>query len=305
MMTPEQYNLLVDRFDENKDPLGFSGPDQHEPGFQQEWHILQHAVDAIRWHALRDNVQRVRSRFEAAQDNQSIGNRSIFDDQQAIETVLRHGDHFVATTSKSGAEWVSVHHQPVTHSTVTAVIASPVADTPPAIIRRWISPASKIAAVFIVAIALAAVIKLSNTSPETIFASYYRGYELGVTRGADASTALERAYRDKDWAAVLSTFRATRTRTQKDYFLAAMAYMEHKDYYEAISLLKALMLQNATGEPWFQDEAEYYLAMNYLATGQSASALSLINKIKADPRHVFHHRIMQMSLIDLSILEVK
>jgi hypothetical protein len=303
MMTPEKYNLLVDRFDENKDPLGFSGPEQDEPGFQEEWQLLQHAVDAIRWHALKDNVQRVRSRFEAAQDSQSIGNGSIFDDQHAIETVLRHGDHFVTTTSKSGAEWVSVHRQPEMHS--TAIAPRPAAENPPAIVRRWMSPALKIAAVFIVAIALAAVIKLSNTSPETIFANYYTGYELGVTRGADASTVLERAYRDKDWTTVLSAFRATRTRTQKDYFLAAMAHMEQKDYYETISLLKALMLQNATGEPWFQDEAEYYLAMSYLATGQTASALTLIDKIKADPRHIFHHRVMQMSPIDLSILQVK
>jgi hypothetical protein len=295
-MTPEQYNLLIDRFDERNAPLGFSGPDGCEPGFQQEWQILQCAVDAIRWYALKDNVQRVRSRFEAARDNESVGNGSIFDDRQAIETLVRHSGHFTSTTGSDAR---------VTSGALVTSIASPAAGNAPAIARKWMSPVLKIAAVFIVAIALAAIVKLSNTSPKTIFATYYKGYELGVTRGVDASTVEDRAYRSKDWAAVLSAFHTMRAKTQKDYFLAATAYMEQKDYYESISLLKALMLQNATGKPWFQDEAEYYLAMDYLATGQSAAALNLIDKIKADPRHVFHRRVMQMSLLDLSILQVK
>ena len=72
-----------------------------------------------------------------------------------------------------------------------------------------------------------------------------------------------------------------------------------------IGLLKTLIQYNQSGEPYFQDEAEYYLAMNYLATGQSAPAIALFNKIKADPRHIFHARVMNMSQLDLRILQVK
>src|ERR1700730_7219186 len=89
------------------------------------------------------------------------------------------------------------------------------------------------------------------------------------------------------------------TRTQKDYFLTAMAHMEQKDYYEAISLLKTLILYNKTGEPYFEDEAEYYLAMNYLATGQPGPAVELFDRIKADPRHTYHSVVEQMGRLDL------
>jgi tetratricopeptide (TPR) repeat protein len=84
-----------------------------------------------------------------------------------------------------------------------------------------------------------------------------------------------------------------------------MAHMQQKEYYEAISLLKTLILYNQGREPYFEDEAEYYLAMNYLATGQAAPAVELLDKIKADPRHVYHARVMQMSALDLSILRMK
>jgi tetratricopeptide (TPR) repeat protein len=163
----------------------------------------------------------------------------------------------------------------------------------------------QIAAVFIVAMGLAVVIKIANTRPQGIFENNYTAYDLGVTRGEDASKEIEKAYRAQNWGAVYIAFQTTHAKTQEDYFLTAMAHMEQLDYYEAIGLLKTLIRYNASREPLFQDEAEYYLAMNYLATGQSAQALELFNKIKADTGHLFHTRVENMSGLDMHILQVK
>jgi tetratricopeptide (TPR) repeat protein len=84
-----------------------------------------------------------------------------------------------------------------------------------------------------------------------------------------------------------------------------MAHMQQKEYYEAISLLKTVILYNQSREPYFEDEAEYYLAMNYLATGQASPAIALFDKIKADPRHVYHSRVEEMGKLDLGILRTK
>jgi tetratricopeptide (TPR) repeat protein len=171
--------------------------------------------------------------------------------------------------------------------------------------RRRISPVLQIAAALIVVIVSTGILKVANTRPEGVFDRNYSDYQLSVTRGADASDALELAYRSKNWAAVYSTFEATHARTQRDYFLTAMAHMQQKEYYEAISLLKTLILYNKTREPYFEDEAEYYLAMNYLATGQAAPAVELFDKIKADPRHTYHSRVEQIGKLDLGILRMK
>lgn len=172
-------------------------------------------------------------------------------------------------------------------------------------IRRRMSPALQIAAALIVVIVSAGVIKVANTRPEGVFDKSYSDYQLSVTRGADVSDALEQAYRSKNWAAVYSGFEATHAKTQKDYFLTAMAHMQQKEYYEAITLLKTLIQYNQGREPYFEDEAEYYLAMNYLATGQAAQAVGLLDKIKADPRHVYHSRVEEMSRVDLEIMRIK
>jgi len=302
-MTPEQHKLLTDQFDQSR-----SQQTPAEPGFddaekQQEWEILELAEDAIRLHALTEQVKRGRLRFEAeATDSAPIyDNAPIYDSTPVFPIRKNSGKDRAAgaieTDVKSGVDRQSeVDRQLAIHPAASAS-RSPV--------RRLISPAMQIAAVFLLVIASAALIKFSTIRPEGIFEKNYSGYALSVTRGADASDALEQAYRDKNWPAVYSAFQATHTKTQKEYFLTAMAHMEQKDYYEAISLLKTLIQYNATREPYFQDEAEYYLAMNYLATGQAAPAVALFNKIKADPRHIFYSRVMDMSQLDLRILQVK
>jgi tetratricopeptide (TPR) repeat protein len=268
-MTPEEYKILIDRFDEAKDQMTGNQPDSADAETMREWEILRLAQAAIRLHALTEQVKAVRTRFQAAEDRQTgVIERAPKKIQKALP--------------------------------IREIPAAPVAK-----VRRIISPAMQIAAIFIVAMGLAVVIKIAITRPQGIFENNYTAYDLGVTRGEDASKEIEKAYRDKNWGAVYIAFQTTHVKEQEDYFLAAMAHMEQKDYYEAISLLKTLIQYNASREPLFQDEAEYYLAMNYLATGQPAPALELFNKIKTDPRHLFYGRVMNMSAFDMHILQVK
>jgi hypothetical protein len=291
MMTPEQHKILTDQFDQSRSQKTAASPDFDDAEQQQEWEILELATDAIRLHALTEQVKRGRLRFEA-QPTDSV---PVYDSEPVFPIRKNSGKDRTAAVTETDRP-ASADRQPVIHPAASAS-RSPV--------RRLISPAMQIAAIFVLVIAGAVLIKFSNVRPEGVFEKNYSAYALSVTRGADASDALEQAYRDKNWPAVYSAFQATHIKTQKEYFLAAMAHMEQKDYYEAISLLKTLIQYNASGEPYFQDEAEYYLAMNYLATGQSAPAIALFNKIKADPRHIFHSRVMDMDQLDLRILQVK
>lgn len=285
MMTPEQHKILTEQFDQTRDQQAGAPPDSDNSETQQEWEILELAVDAVRLHALTEQVRRARLKFEA----EATVSEPAYDSVPVFPIRKKSGMERGVAAAEGGRQ--------------KAVNLGAAASRPA--VRRLISPAMQIAAVFILVIACAVLIKFSNTRPEAVFEKNYTAYELSITRGADASDALERAYREKNWPAVYSAFQATHTKTQKEYFLTAMAHMEQKDYYEAISLLKTLIQYNSTREPYFQDEAEYYLAMNYLATGQTAPAIVLINKIKADPNHIFYSRAMDMSQLDLRILQVK
>jgi tetratricopeptide (TPR) repeat protein len=286
-MTPEQHQSLVDQFDQHKGetPLGEPYSANSEEG--REWELLELAADAIRLHAITEQVRNGRMRFEMEQHELERAQAESGSTAEPAALPL------APVPIGKMADMVDPVHR--SSSTIAAVH----------VIRRRMSPVLQIAAALIVIVVSTAVIKIASTRPEGVFGKNYSDYQLSVTRGADISDALELAYRSKDWATVYSVFATTHAKTQKDYFLTAMAHMQQKEYYEAISLLKTLILYNQGREPYFEDEAEYYLAMNYLATGQAAPAVELLDKIKADPRHVYHSRVMQMSALDLGILRMK
>jgi hypothetical protein len=286
-MTPEQHQSLVDQFDQHKGETPLERPYSANSEEGQEWELLELAADAIRLHAITEQVRNGRMRLEMEQ-------------HELERAQAESGSNVGSATSPLApvpigkmADMVDPVHRS----------SSPAAVVP--VIRRRMSPVLQIAAALIVIVVSTAVIKIASTRPENVFGKNYSDYQLSVTRGADVSDALELAYRSKDWAAVYSAFASTHAKTQKDYFLTAMAHMQQKEYYDAISLLKTLIQANQTGEPYFEDEAEYYLAMNYLATGQDAPAVALFDKIKADSRHVYHSRVMEMSQLELEILRMK
>ena len=283
-MTPEQHEILIDQFDKRKGEPPIDGPDPANTDNRQEWALLELAVEAIQLHGLTEQVQRARMQFEQEQRE--------LDRSQADNELSELPVASTVTVGKL-ADVVETRHRSA---------------SPPAAVKaigRRISPMLQIAAILIVVIVSGGILKVANTRPEGVFDKNYTDYQLSVTRGADASDSMELAYRNRNWAAVYHTFETSHTRTQKDYFLAAMAHMQQNEYYESIGLLKTLILYNQNKEPYFEDEAEYYLAMNYLATGQAAPAVELFDKIKADPHHVYYSRVSQMSGLDLGILRMK
>lgn len=302
MMTPDQHQSIVDQFDQYKGEKPLDGPYPADTDSQREWELLELAVDAIRLHAITEQVRQGRMKFELEQRELE---RAQAENGSAV---LPQASPLTAVPIGRMADMVDAGHRSQGHQSPGHRASGHRSSSLPASvspIRRRMSPALQIAAGLIVLVISASVIKIANTRPEGVFDKNYSDYQLSVTRGADVPDALDQAYRSGNRAAVYSAFDATHTRTQKDYFLTAMAHMQQKEYYEAISLLKTLILYNQGREPYFEDEAEYYLAMNYLATGQAAPAVELLDKIKADPRHVYHARVMQMSALDLSILRMK
>jgi hypothetical protein len=290
-MTPDQHQSFIDQFDQHKGETPLEGPYSAGTEERREWELLKLAVDAVQLHAITEQVRQGRMKFELEQGE--LEQREL-EHAQAENRLAALPEVSPVATVPIGkmADMVDARRSSASLAAVPAI-------------RRRMSPVLQIAAVLILVIVSAGVLKVANTRPEGVFENNYSAYQLSVTRGADVSDALEQAYRSGNWAEVYNIYKATHTKTQKVYFLTAMAHMQQKEYYEAISLLKALIQCNQTGEPYFEDEAEYYLAMNYLATGQSAPAVGLFDKIRADPRHVYHSRVMKMSDLDLGILRMK
>ena len=189
---------------------------------------------------------------------------------------------------------------------------APVAPSP-AIIRhipfmtRIKANAMKIAAVMIFVISVGGVLaKFFVTTPASLASKYFTPYELGITRGGAVRDQLDMAYKAKDWTAVTTAFQTRAPKMAKDYFLTGLAYLQLKNYTSASTLFNTLMQTNSKStHPLFEDEAEFYAAMSYLANNQADKALPLLDKIEADPDHLYHRQVTEMSGLENLILHAK
>lgn len=164
---------------------------------------------------------------------------------------------------------------------------------------------AKIAAILVLVAGGAAFYKYATISSGSLYDKYYSSYELNTSRGAGDQDALEKAYQAKDWNTVIASFSPAKRNNKMD-FLTGMADLELKKYDDAIEHFEQIMAVNAqAATDYFQDEAQYYLAISWLAKDKVNEALPILEKIRADKNHLFHDKVAQMSFLDLRLVQYK
>jgi hypothetical protein len=173
------------------------------------------------------------------------------------------------------------------------------------IIRNMSRNAAKIAAILLLVGSGAAFWKYATISSGSLYDKYYSSYSLNTSRGASDKDAMENAYETRDWNTVIASFNPAK-RTNKTDFLTGMADLELKKIDEAIEHFEQILAVNAqTGTDYFQDEAQYYLAISWLAKDKVNEALPILEKIRADRSHLYHDKVEKMSFLDLRLVQYK
>jgi tetratricopeptide (TPR) repeat protein len=174
------------------------------------------------------------------------------------------------------------------------------------IVRSIYRNAFRVAACLFLLVGAAAIYKYNTVSSGSVYNDYYSSFELNTSRSSEAEGPIEQAFRDKKWEEVISLSEVSGPKPIKAEFLNAMANMELKKYEKAIDAFKQVIAANEkSGDSYFQDEAEYYLAMSYLANNKAAEALPILKKIKSDKNHIYNAKVKNMSALDLKILDYK
>lgn len=156
------------------------------------------------------------------------------------------------------------------------------------------------------ALVVFSVVKYVSTNADDLYKQGYRAYTLNTIRSGTTMNDMEQAYRNKNWQLVLDAFNQAAEKDNKAWFLAAMAHMELNQFEQATANLQQVLMQNArTGDNYFQDEAEYYMALNLLALNKTGEAIAIIKKIKGDTKHLYHEQAERLSSLDLSIISFK
>jgi tetratricopeptide (TPR) repeat protein len=173
-------------------------------------------------------------------------------------------------------------------------------------VRSMYRSAFRVAACLVIVSGIASLTKYVMTSSTGVYDKYYTSYSLNTSRSANPIDVQQQAYAEKNWTGVLSAFDAAKEKSNKTYFLAGMADLELKKYDDAITKFQHIIAANAlSGSDYFQDEAEFYLAMSWLGRGDSGEALPLLEKIKANNNHSYHGVVTKMSSLDLKIIQFK
>jgi tetratricopeptide (TPR) repeat protein len=189
---------------------------------------------------------------------------------------------------------------------------TPIQDHPPAenpsggVVRNLYRNMMRAAAIILVVLAGGAIFKYVRLSSSSLYSEYYASYELNTSRGAAGQDAIEQAFTARNWTEVLTLSADAKTSSNKSEFLAGMADLELKRFDDAIAHFEQIIASNThSGQDYFEDEAEYYLAMSWLAKRKVNEAMPILEKIRANKSHLYHDKVEKMSFTDLRLVQYK
>jgi tetratricopeptide (TPR) repeat protein len=172
------------------------------------------------------------------------------------------------------------------------------------VVRTMSQKILRVAAILLLVTMSTALFKYISVNNTSIYNDYYSAYNLNTSRTGGSDNLLDNAYRDKKWEEVISIVK-TANKNSKHFFLSGIAHLELKQYTHAIASFKSVISNNSSsGDDYFNDEAEYYLAMSYLASKEGEKALTILDKIQKDKNHLYNDAVNKMGL-DFTILKIK
>jgi hypothetical protein len=220
--------------------------------------------------------------------------------QLAVEAVREAGLYQQVSAAKTA--W-KAGAGTAAHSTTTDKATNPVENSK---VRNLYRYSVRAAAVILIITTSTAVYKYLSVSSTSLYDRYYGGYHMSTARGAGESGPMTDAYNAKDWTTVRQLASTAKNRTNQTDFLAGMACLEQRQYDEAIGHFEQIIAVNThAGTDLYQDEAEYYLAISWLAHRNVNEAMPLLEKIRADQQHKFHEKVESMSFFDLRLAQYK
>ncbi len=174
------------------------------------------------------------------------------------------------------------------------------------LVRKIVRISMKIAASLLLVMLGLGVYQYATVSPDKLFAENYQPYAASISRGAEETNVMEKAYQQKNYTVVISQFNTLNSADQKENFLAGQAYLASNNYKKAIECFNKILLLNAAKKATsFNDDAEYYLALSFLKDKNLKSAYPLFTTIHNNSAHLYNDKVNNSFMRQLKLLEWK
>jgi tetratricopeptide (TPR) repeat protein len=145
---------------------------------------------------------------------------------------------------------------------------------------------------FIMLTSLTAYYMYIRLSANDLYTQHYHPYHLHLARGESDKSLIKEAYNNGQLDSVIVRSNSTNELEPEEYLLTGIAYLEKNQAVKAIETFQKLIEKNKnTNSDFFEDDAEYYLAMSYLNNNEMQKAIPIFEKIQSDPDHKYNNEV--------------
>lgn len=165
-------------------------------------------------------------------------------------------------------------------------------------LRRTVRFSLTIAASLVFLLLAGGAVYWWQLTPEKLYGENFVDYQVAATRGtAERQSSIGQLYEGARFAeAVLQP-----AQTGEDSLLLGLAYLRLNQPTAAIRWFSPMALSQSS----FRQDADYYLALAQLKSGQAAAALRGMEAIRDNPGHLYHSRVGTGYLRKLRMLSWK
>jgi hypothetical protein len=153
-----------------------------------------------------------------------------------------------------------------------------------------------VAASIIVIFILVNTFWFSAVTPDSIYRDMYVDYSISSSRSVNnALTTVEQAWEKAAYAQVIAIGRKTLLKP-RERLLYGLAHLKLNKSTEASNIFLGILQENDNP---FRQDAEFYLALSYIKSGEYKKAHRLLTGIYNDPRHLYHRQVSEKALHEL------
>ena len=173
-------------------------------------------------------------------------------------------------------------------------------------VRTIFQTSVRVAAILILLVGASALYQYLTVTPDKLFKESFIAYQTHGLRDGSNPSALKSAYVKGETDSVIVEFNSGKSLEPEEYLMAGIAFMETNQPAKAIHTFDLMIQKNLFSKTdYFEDDAEYYLAMAYLENNESEKAIPIFKKIQADRKHAYNSKVSGWFLMKLKALHKK
>lgn len=155
----------------------------------------------------------------------------------------------------------------------------------------------RMAAVLVVLLGCVTAYQYITSTGNSFYKNFNENYTISIVRGTEKPGEIVEAYQKGNYKRTAELFSQINNPGNRELFLAANSFIQLNNTTKAIELYQRILTNNqTTSQKFYQDEAEYYLAMAYLKNNETQKALPILTKINGDTNHTYHDKIDKWTL---------